>query len=157
MGDGHRTALCGVLPGEEQGTDCSGSKSKNYHHHHLLIKGEHLGRFCSPGTFGDVQSYFVVQSLSHVRLFATPWTAARHASLSYTISQSLFKLLSIESVMPSNHLNLCCSLLLLPSLFPSIMVSSSESALCIRWPKYWSFRYLGLSQLRGRMLMASSR
>ena len=73
-----------------------------------------------------------VQSLSHVRLFATPWTAACQASLSITNSQSLLKLMSIESVMPSNHLILCCPLLLLPSIFPSIRVFSSESVLCIR-------------------------
>ena len=81
----------------------------------------------------------VVQSLSHVRLFATPWTAARQASLSFaTISLSLLKFMSIKLVMPSNHLILCCPLLLLSSLFPIIRVLSSESALCIRWPKYWS-------------------
>ena len=76
----------------------------------------------------------VVQSLSRVRLSATPWPAARQASLSFTISQSLLKLLSIESVMPSNHLILCRPLLLLTSIFPSIRVFSNESALCIRWP-----------------------
>ena len=79
------------------------------------------------------------QSLSHVQLFATPWTAACQASLSITNSQSLLKLMSIESVMPSNHLILCHLLLLLPSIFPSIRVFSNESALRIRWPKYWSF------------------
>ena len=77
--------------------------------------------------------------LRHVRLFATPWTAARQASLSFTISQSLLKLMSIELVMPSNHLTVWCPLLLLPSIFPSIRVFSNELALCIRWPKYWSF------------------
>ena len=82
-----------------------------------------------------------VQSLSHVRLFATPWTTAHQASLSITNSQSLPKLRSIESVMPSNHLILCCPLLLLPSIFPNIRVFSNESALCIRWPKYWSFSF----------------
>ena len=83
----------------------------------------------------------VVQSLSHVWLFATPWTAAHQASLSFIISQSSLKLLSIESVMPSNHLILCRPLLLLPSVFPSIRVFSSESALHIRWLKYWSFSF----------------
>ena len=77
----------------------------------------------------------VAQSLSHFRPFATPWTAARQASLSFTISQSLLKLMSIESVMPSNHLILCHPLLLLPSIFPSIRVFSNESALLIRWSK----------------------
>ena len=76
-----------------------------------------------------------VQLLSHVRLFATPWTAAHQASLSITDSWSLLKLMSIELVMPSNHLILCCPLLLPPSIFPSIRVFSSESVLCIRWPK----------------------
>ena len=80
-----------------------------------------------------------VQSLSHVRLFATPWTAAHQASLSITNSWSLLKLISIESVMPSNHFILCHPLLL--SIFPSIRVFSSESVLHIRWPKYWSFNF----------------
>ena len=82
----------------------------------------------------------VVQSLSCVQLFATSWTAAYHASLSFTISRSLLKLMSIESVMPSNHLILCHPLLL-PSIFPRIRVFSNESVLCIRWPKYWSFSF----------------
>ena len=82
-----------------------------------------------------------VQSLSHVRLFATPWTAACQASLSITNSQSLPKLMSIELAMPSNHLILCRPLLLLPSIFPSIRAFSSESVLRIRWPKYWSFSF----------------
>ena len=76
-----------------------------------------------------------VQSLSHARLFVTPWTAARQASLFFTISRSLLKLMPIELVMPSNHLILCRPLLLLPSIFPSIRVFSNAS-LCIRWPKY---------------------
>ena len=83
----------------------------------------------------------VVQSLHHIQLFVTPWTAAHQASLSFTISWSLLKLMSIESVMPPNHLNLCRPLLLLPSVFPSIRVFSNELALCIRWPKYWSFSF----------------
>ena len=82
-----------------------------------------------------------VQSLSRVRLFVTPWTAARQASLSITNSQTLPKLISIESVMPYNHLILCRPLLLLPSVFPSIRVFSNESVLRIRWPKYWSFSF----------------
>ena len=80
-----------------------------------------------------------VQSLSHVRLFATPWIAARQASLSITISRSLLKLTSIELVMPSSHLILCHSLLLLPPIPPSIRVFSNESTLRMWWPKYWSF------------------
>ena len=82
-----------------------------------------------------------VQSLSRLRLFATPWTAAGQDSLSITNSWSLLKLMSIESVMPSNYLILCHPLLLSPSIFPSIRVFSNESALHIRWPKYWSFRF----------------
>ena len=82
-----------------------------------------------------------VQSLSHVCLFATPWTAARQASLPITNSQGLLKVMPIESVMPSNHLILCHRLLLLPSIFPGITVFSDESDLHIRWPKNWSFRF----------------
>ena len=82
-----------------------------------------------------------VQSLSHVRLFATPWTATHQASLSITNSQSSLKFKSIESVMPSSHLILCQPLLLLPSILPSIRVFSNESVLLIRWPKYWSFSF----------------
>ena len=82
-----------------------------------------------------------VQSLSHVRLFATPWTATLQASLSFTNSQSLLKLMSIKSVMPPNHLILCRPLLLLPPVPPSIKVFSSESTLHMRWPKYWSFSF----------------
>ena len=82
-----------------------------------------------------------VQSLSHVQLFTTPWTTACLPFLSITNSWSLLKLISIESMMPSNHLILCCPLLLLPSIFPSIRVFSNESALHIRWPKYWSFSF----------------
>ena len=82
-----------------------------------------------------------LQLLSCVRLFATPWTTARQAPLSIPYSRSPPKPMSIESVMPSNHLILCCPLLLLPSIFPSIRVFSNESALHIRWPKYWSFSF----------------
>ena len=80
-----------------------------------------------------------VQWVSRVQLFATPWPAACQASRSITSSRNLLKLMSIQSVMPSNHLILCCPLLLLPSVFPSIRVFSNESVLPIRWPKYWSF------------------
>ena len=83
-----------------------------------------------------------VQSLSHVRLFVTPWTVALQASLSITNFWSLLKLMSIESVMPSKHLIACHPLLLQPSIFPSIRVFSSESVLCIKWPKYWSFSFI---------------
>ena len=98
--------------------------------------------------------YCSVQSLSRVWLFVIPWTAARQASLSITNSRSLLKLMSIESVMPSNHFILCCPLLLPPSVFPNIRVFSSELVLRIRWPKYWSFsispsnEYSGLFSFR---------
>ena len=90
-----------------------------------------------------------VQSLSHVLLFATPWTAAHQAFLSFIIFQSLFKLMSIKLVMLSNHLILCCPLLLLPSIFPNIRVFSNESAFCIRWPKYLSFSISPFNQYSG--------
>ena len=92
------------------------------------------------GPISSVQ-FSSVQSLSCVRLFATPWTAALHTSLSITSSRSLPKLMSTESVMPSNHLILCHPLLLLPSIFASIRIFSNESALHIRWPKDWSFSF----------------
>ena len=90
--------------------------------------------------FGVRTKLLVVQLQSHIQLFATPWTAAHQASLSFAVSWSLLKLMSIESVMPSNHLIPSC-LLLLPSIFPSIGVFSYESVLHIRWPKYWSFSF----------------
>ena len=86
-------------------------------------------------------SFSSVQSLSHVCLFVTPWTVACQTSLSITNSWNLLKLMSIESVMPSNHLIFCYPLLFLPSIFPSIRVFSNESVLCIRWPKYCSFSF----------------
>ena len=94
-------------------------------------------KICSIITF----LFSSIQSLSHVRLFATPWIAARQASLSITNSRSLLKLMSIESVMPSSHLILCRHLLLLPPIPPSIRVFSNESTLCMKWPKYWSFSF----------------
>ena len=103
----------------------------------ILVLGGHRWRWRG---WGEAYSSSV-QSLSRVRLFATPCTAARQASLSITSSWSLLKLIFIESVMPSNHLILCRPLLLLPSILPSIRVFSSESVLCIRWPKYWSFSF----------------
>ena len=89
----------------------------------------------------QVAKFSSVQSLSHVRFFVTPWTAACQASLSITSFWSLLKHMSIESMMTSNHLIFCCPLLLLPSIFPSIRVFSNESVLRIRWPKYWSFSF----------------
>ena len=108
---------------------------------------------------GDICIYMYIcisqsgQSLSRVRLFATQWTAARQASLSVTNSRSLLKLMFIKLVMPSNHLILCCPLLLLPSMFPSIRVFSNEPALLIRWPKYWSFSFsIGPSSEYSRLI-----
>ena len=106
--------------------------------------------------FNQHQFFSSVQSLSRVQLFATPWTAARQVSLSVTNSRSLLKLMSIKSVITSNHLILCHPVLLLPIIFPSISVFSNESVLCIRWSKYWSFifsisafnEYLGLISFR---------
>ena len=108
-----------------------------------------LSVHCSPP-----RSVVVVQLLSRFRLLATPWTAACQAPLPFTVSPSLLKLMSIELVMPLNHLILCCPLLLLPSIFPSIRIFSNESALRSRWPKYWSFsispsnEYSGLISFR---------
>ena len=121
-------------------------------------KKEYAGGFQSPYTFIHqlfkffwpgfyllqlliLLQYSTVQSLSHVQLFETPWTSARQASLSINSSRSLLKLMSIQLVMPSNHLILCCPLLLLSSNFHSIRVFSKESVLRIRWPKYWSFSF----------------
>ena len=108
------------------------------HKHSILMFGRrfswHLGHFQT-----DLIAWEISCSATHVQFFVTPWTAARQASLSINNSRSLLKFMSIESVMPSNHLILCRPLLLLPSIFPSIRVFSSESALCIRWPKDWSF------------------
>ena len=95
----------------------------------------------TPLSRADFCFFVIIQFLSHVRLFLTPWTAARQASLSFTISWSLLKLMSIKLVMPSTHLILFRPLLLLPSMFPGIRVFSNESALHIRWPKCWSFSF----------------
>ena len=92
-------------------------------------------------TYLTTNSLFVVQSLNHVQLFETLWTVAHQSSLSFTIFWTLLKFMSIELVMLSNHLFLCCPLLLLPSVFPSIRVFSNELALCSRWSKYWSFSF----------------
>ena len=103
-----------------------------------------IAKSSSTQTFPSVMPVvvvFVVQSLSHVWLFVTSYTAARQASLSFTISWSLLKLMSIELMMLSNHLIPCCPIFLLPSIFPCIRVFSNESALHIRWPKYWSFSF----------------
>ena len=98
-------------------------------------------RLWVPGLLCGCGCVAVVQLLSRARLFATPWTATRQASLSITSSWSLLMFMSVESVIPSNHLILCRPFLLLPSIFLSIRVFSNESALHIRWPKYWSFNF----------------
>ena len=95
----------------------------------------------STRNYHNIVNWLFVQTLSHVRLVATPWTATHLASLSFIISWNLLKFMSTESVMLSNHLILCCPLLLLPSIFPSIRVCSNESALRIKWPKDWSFSF----------------
>ena len=118
-------------------------------HNHRSRKGWIVNHTCPPTphthpyhVHTHTHTHFSsVQSLSRVWLFATSWTAAHQASLFITNSQSLLKLMSIGSVMPSNHLILCCPLFLLPSIFPSIRVFSNESVLHIRWPKYWSFNF----------------
>ena len=107
---------------------------------HVAANGIISFFFCGWVVFHYIYTVAVVQSLSHVQLFVTPWTAAHQGSLSLTISQRLPKFMSVELVMLSNNLNLCC-LLLLPSVIPRIRVFSSELALCIRWPKYPSFSF----------------
>ena len=125
--------------------------SKSYSGHNIALNHPVLGSrelWCFSESFPFLMTLTIlriqfssVQSLSHVQLFATPWTTAHQASLSITNSWSPPKPMSIESVMPFNHLRLCRPLLLLPSIFPSIRVFSNESALRIRWPKYWNFRF----------------
>ena len=107
----------------------------------LKLKLQYFGHLMGRTDLLKKTQFSSVQSLSCVRLFETPWTAARQASLSITNSRSLLKLMSIDLVMPSNHLILCHPLLLPPSIFPSIRVFSNESVLCIRWPEYWSFSF----------------
>ena len=110
------------------------------------LKGRYIGQLCCVSAFSESQRFIVVvQWLRHVWLFVAPGTAAHQASLSSTISQSLPKFKSIESVVLSNHLTFCCPFLLLPSIFPSIKVFSNELVLRIRWPKYWSFSVISIS------------
>ena len=121
-----------------------------------LLAGDMMTVNSCPSNHDLISQFNSVQSLSHVWLFATQWTAACQASLSITNSWSSLKLMSLELVMPSNHLILCRPLLLLPSFFPRIRIFTSESVLHIRWPKYWSFsfsispsnEYLGLISFR---------
>ena len=105
--------------------------SINVTNNYMYIFGKFIFHFCT----------FIVQSLSDVQLSVTLWTTARQASQSFTISQSLLRFVSIELVIPSNHLIPCCPLLLLSSISPSIRVFSNKSSHCIRWPKYWSFSF----------------
>jgi len=115
---------------------------RNEHENTLIQNLGNTVKVILRGKFIAIQAYLSsVQSLSHVRLFPTPWTAARQASLSTSSSQSLLKLMSIKSVMPSNHLILCHPLILPPSIFPSVKVFCNESVLHIRWPKYWRFSF----------------
>ena len=111
------------------------------HFRNKWIIGGNMNSHSSTGKSIWLHQFSSVQSLSRIWLFATPWTSVSQASLSITNSRSLPKLMSIKLVMPSSHLILCRPLLLLPSIFPSIRVFSNESALCIRWPKYWSFSF----------------
>ena len=125
------------------------TSGKSFHLCHILwtrskwyIQPNSMWRdYSRAGSPGIILACVSVQLLSHVQLFLTPWTAARWASLSIISPQSLLKLMSIKSVMPSNHIMLSHPLLFLPSIFPSIGVFSNESVLCIRWPKYWSFSF----------------
>ena len=116
----------------------------------MVVRGEEIKSYCLQGGKNSEDGWWLwlhnsvnalVQSLSHARLFATPWTATCQASLSFTISWSLLRLLSVESVMPSNHSSSVTPLHLLPWTSPSIRLFSNESALYIRWPKYWSFSF----------------
>ena len=126
--------------GVSQNEKSSGGKQWQWLHNVNVLNAPEL---CTEKWFRSVQS------LSRVQLIANPQTVPRRASLSITRSQSLLKLMSIESVMPSNHLILCCPLLLLPSIFPRIRGFSSKSVLCIRWPKYWSFSISPSSEYSG--------
>ena len=123
------------------GDDCESDHKEDYQVLGARVNTHHVGLYAALQIHCSLFQFSSVQSLSRVRLFATPWTAAHQASLSITNSGSLFKLMSIESVMSSNHLILRHPLLLLPSIFPSIRVFSNESVLHIRWSKYWSFSF----------------
>ena len=125
----------------EKMAHCTGNNGDRSSWIHNTFLEQSLGDYLIIGGIEFIFWFSSVQSLSRVRLFATLWTTVCQASLSITNSQSPPKPMSIESVMPSNHLILCCPLLLPPSIFPSMRVFSNESALCIRWPKYWSFSF----------------
>ena len=134
----HLTCLLRKLYAEEEGTVRTGHGKTDWYQ---IGKGAHQGCILSPCLFNLYAEFSSVQSFSHVWLFVSPLSAARQASLPITNSCSSHKLMSIESVMPYNHLILCCPLLLPPSIFPSIRVFSCESVLRNRWPKYWRFSF----------------
>ena len=121
------------------GTCCGAGLGQDLSYLNIILVFFHFGPH--PATCGKSVPLSSVQLLSHVQLIATPWTAAHQSSLSTTNSWNLLKLTSIELAMPSNHLILHHPFFLLPSIFPSISVFSNESALCMRWPKYWSFSF----------------
>ena len=133
-------SLCTTFPARK-------SSEKTYYLTLSLSFSEYTGWYLDKSICGKLSwldnslPVVLVSQLSHIWLFATPWTATRQGFPSITNSRSLLKLMSIKSVMPYNHLILCCPLLLLPLIFPSIIVFSNESVLCIGWPKYWSFSF----------------
>ena len=137
-GMGSLSLLQGIFPAQESNQDLLHCRQILYQ---LSYQGIPVCFLLLPNNIPLYVCISSVQLLSHVRLFATPWTAARQASMSITNSRSLLRLMSIELMMPSNHLILCCPLLLLPSIFPSIRIFSNESVLHIRWPKDWSFSF----------------
>ena len=122
-------------------SDCRITVNTQFEKYVMKICRQYIGEGLLEFLGKSGEDFYSVQLFSHVRLFVTPWISACQASLSITNSRSLPKPMSIESVMPSNHLKLCHPLLLLPSIFPSIRVFSNELALQIRWPRYWSFSF----------------
>ena len=144
--------FCKVIPKNRHIFGDIVSLVSDHHRSANIVVKQVTQMFCFPSTYNgyvytlrnSIQyavQFSSVQPPSHVQLFATPWTATCQVSLSISYYRSLLKLMSFESVMPSNHLILCCPLLFPPSIFPSIRVFSSESVLHIRWPKYWSFSF----------------
>ena len=125
----------------ENSAVATGLEKVSFHSNPEKGNAKECSNYLTIALISHTSKFSSVRLLSCVRLFATPWTSVRQASLSITTSRSLLKIMSIESVMPSNSLMLCCPLLLLPSILPSIRVFSSESVLRIRWPKNWSFSF----------------
>ena len=135
--------MMGKAPSSLLATTPKGERNENLQKRsYIYTNFIHLFTYHRYDTWIILYILYALLLFSHccIWLFVTPWTAACQASLSFTISQSLLRLMSIESMMPSNHLVLCHLLLLLPLMFSSIRVFSNESSLCIKWPKYWSFR-----------------